>query len=451
MQFSSYGFIFIFFPIVILTYHLIGHFMGKAVFQRLFLIASSLFFVGYSDIKALAVMTLLAVFNYLISKHISKPALIFALVFDLSVLAFFKYFSSFFPLGISFYTFLQIEYLYYVYKGGKERFDLPGFLNYITFFPRVSAGPLTDPEKEGTSFFDGKCKNLDTQALARGLYIFSIGLFKKTVISDSLALFADNFYSLEKFGFMVAWAGIISYSLQLYFDFSGYSDMALGLAGMLGYKLPFNFDSPYLAKGMRDFWRRWHISLSSLLGRLVYIPLGGSRRGSGRTYLNLMLVFLVSGIWHGKGLTFLVWGIFHGVFVCLDRFFESPLKKLPDVIRIAGTYVIAALLWVPFRAESLDQSISVIKAAFNPFNMGKVTAVGALANDGIVPFGDKIWTVYLIFYLSVSFFLVLQKKNSNQLYLEFRPDRKRLIWTVALFTVSVIHLSRLTTFVYTNF
>lgn len=260
------------------------------------------------------------------------------------------------PLGISFYTFTAISYIIDVYrkKYNAER----SFLNvalYISFFPKLVAGPIV----RGDCFLPQvrNYKGLSLENLEIGIQIFSIGLFKKIVLADRLCVFVnDVFYAPSAFNMFTVILAVLSYALQIYFDFSGYSDMAIGTSKMLGFDIPLNFNRPYMAKNISDFWSRWHISLSSWFRDYVYIPLGGSRKGKRRTFINLILVMVLSGLWHGAGITFLLWGLLHGIASCIDRAFSR------EKTRYIGTFIVVNLLWIFFRAESVKNALDIFRA-----------------------------------------------------------------------------------------
>ncbi len=268
------------------------------------------------------------------------------------------------PLGISFYTFSALAYLIDVY-----RMEYPAernFLNlalYISFFPKLLAGPIVRGKFFSPQIND--YRGIKLNALLEGVQIFVFGLFKKIVLADHLGVFVDDVFGAPSaFSSGTIWLAVISYSLQIYFDFSGYSDMAIGTAKMLGFDFKPNFNLPYLSRDFSEFWSRWHISLSSWFRDYLYIPLGGSRKGSFRTYFNLMLVMLVSGLWHGAGYTFIIWGALHGVASCVNKALGGVLPRLGAIVNIAVTFALVSLFWVVFRAENLVTACKVYKRMF---------------------------------------------------------------------------------------
>ena len=331
MQFNSFVFILMFLPITVLAYFLANKW--KPVLGKLVLAVASVVFYVYSDWTLFTVLGISLVVNLAFAWALQRLRprgcllLIVPVLINVGLLLYFKYTNFLIgtvnqfagtvwavrdlvqPLGISFFTFQQIAYLVSVCKGEIGRVAPLDYLCYILYFPKILMGPLMDPADFLGQLNDPKRKQVNMDHLANGLQIFSFGLFKKVML----------FYTFE-----------------IYFDFSGYSDMAVGVSQMLNITLPINFDSPYKALSIRDFWKRWHISLTKFFTKYVYIPLGGSRKGQVRTYLNTMLIFLISGLWHGANFTFILWGLLHGGFMVLDRIFGKAQEKVFEPVRTDG-------------------------------------------------------------------------------------------------------------------
>jgi alginate O-acetyltransferase complex protein AlgI len=269
------------------------------------------------------------------------------------------------PMGISFYVFQTMSYTLDVYRNqAKASSNFIEFATYVTMFPQLVAGPIVryvDVQRElGHRTYDLKNFSL-------GLERFIIGLAKKVIIANNVALIADHIFNTDvpEMATLAAWAGLLAYSLQIYFDFSGYSDMAIGLGRMMGFKIPENFNYPYIARSIQDFWRRWHISLSTWFRDYVYIPLGGSRMGSSRTYINLIIVFIVTGLWHGAAWTFVIWGLYHGFFLILERLFLSKiLKNSGKVISHFYTLFVVGIGWVMFRSDDWEFFLNYLRPLF---------------------------------------------------------------------------------------
>ena len=391
MQFNSYSFILVLLPAFVVCYFLLCRIrpqLGKAA-----IIGFSVWFYaagGWDSAAALgvgmAVNLLLAFWMTKAARH-RKLILALAVAVNLLLLSV-KYYGfavttlnrlldlSFsaktllVPLGISFITFQQIAYAVGVYRGEIASVSVPDYLCFILFFPKLLMGPLAEPTDLIAQFNDPARKRLDWGNIACGLKLFGFGLFKKLVL-------ADTFVRGVRWGFSnlaSATAGdlflvMLCYTFQIYFDFSGYSDMATGVAKMVNITLPINFDSPYKSASVKEFWKRWHLSLTGFLTKYLYFPLGGSRKGAVRTYVNIFLVFLISGFWHGANWTFLLWGSLHGILMVLERLFDKQLKKVNVCVRWLFTFVAVALLRMLFLTDSVAQWGQILGTMFSFRNM----------------------------------------------------------------------------------
>lgn len=476
MSFSTYEFIFCFFPIVLCIYYVLskGDKSKKYKLQTLVLLIASSVFITMSGIPALLFVLASAIVNYILLQLIrikgKKQIMYIGVFLNILFLGYFKYcnffidnINTFFhvefefhniilPLGISFYTFQQILLLVEYNKSEKLKIGFLECLSGILFFPRVVSGPII-PLQNMQQQWNQTNHKLDYENLSAGIYLFCIGLFKKVVIADTLVCFVENGYEIaNNINFWQAWFTSICYTMQIYFDFSGYSDMAIGIAKTLGIELPINFNSPYHAQSIAEFWRRWHISLSKALSRLIYIPLGGNRKGIVRTCFNLIVTFLVSGLWHGASWNFILWGVMHGIFMVWEKLANKWIVRVPIVIRRIVTFLVVNCLWVLFRADNMSQALQVYKGMLTcPKDFSAISSLSALSNDGIIPFPDILWAFYLILIVVILFIILLKKKNSNDLYREFSPNYRTMVFSVTLFLISVVHLSRLSSFVYVNF
>ncbi len=403
MLFNSYEFIYIFFPLFIGGIWLLS-FLKRPRLILGWLILTSLVFYGVWDGKFLLLLLLSITVNWLIGLLIQKERnkletgmsqslrllLIIGIVFNLGLLGYFKYANFLIdsinnfgtsleriddlilPLGISFFTFEQISYLVGIATNKGKGESFPNFLLFVTFFPHLIAGPILTAD-ELISQFRFFNYRLNTRNLAIGFTVFAIGLFKKAVIADSVARYSspvfEAAYQGESISMLLAWQAAIGYTLQLYFDFSGYSDMAIGLSKMVNIELPMNFFSPYKSISIGDFWRRWHISLSRFLRDYLYIPLGGSRQGEKRQYFNLIVTMSLGGLWHGANWTFAIWGILHGLFLCIDHAWRQlqkrrgwTLQTWPHLLAAkALTFLAIVVTWVIFRGRTLAESGMIIK------------------------------------------------------------------------------------------
>jgi alginate O-acetyltransferase complex protein AlgI len=396
MLFTQFEFIFIFVPVTISGYFLLARLFKSSTPRLIWLTAASLFFYGYWDARFLPVIGLSIVINYLFGLRLiaepvgsreRKRVFVIAIAANLAALAVFKY-TNFFadtvtwlthghihfhdvsivlPLGISFFTFTQIAYLADVFVGHAYEANFAKYCLFVTYFPHLVAGPILHHREMMPQFGAEESRRFSAERVAVGLTVFGIGLFKKVIIADGFSLIANPAFAAASQGSISAidaWCGALAYSLQIYFDFSGYCDMAIGLSTMLGIVLPFNFDAPYKSRSIVEFWRRWHITLSRFLRDYLYIPLGGGRQGERRRYVNLLTTMVLGGLWHGAGWTFVIWGALHGAFLIVNHGWTKLRGQSSVVARMSAApgYAIATLLltqfcvviaWVFFRADSL--------------------------------------------------------------------------------------------------
>ncbi len=483
MIFSSYSFIFIYLPIVLLLYFGMARYVSRR-FQQIFLILASLvfygalFFQGFNHLWYIWLILSSVIVNYTIAsgvENIKKPltrrvTFTIGVLFNVCLLGYYKYYNFFLenvnytfgteyiikeialPIGISFFTFQQIAFLIGVWKR-EER--VPNFWDYtlfIVFFPQLVAGPIVFLKDVLHQYQDSQNRFFNSKNFSAGLFIFAIGLFKKAVIADTIDSFV--FYSYltpEKLSFGTSWLASLSYSFQIYFDFSGYSDMAIGLAKMMNINLPVNFYSPYKSVSITEFWKRWHITLGRSLAVLIYFPLGGNRKGAVRTCLNLFAVFFVSGIWHGAAWTFIVWGVAHGVVRVFEKLFIKQLEKIPDLIRIFFTFMFVNAAWVLFRSPTFDTALIMLKKMFMPDSFS-FAGISDMAYNTSITYPENIAVVYVLAILAIVAALIfLYPKNSIDKYNEFKPTVKNAFVIAVLFSVSVVHFSRVGAFIYFNF
>ncbi len=394
MLFNSYIFIFAFLPITFVGFFAIGTFNSKLA--ALFLAAASLVFYGWSSPKYILLLLGSVSLNYLAALAIArlkgqgaKAVLIAALAIDLGTLAYYKY-SGFFlenwnalfhtdiafavllPLGISFFTFTQISFLVDAFRGKVAQYDPVHYLLFVTYFPHLIAGPILHHKDMISQFERPNAAKPSLRLVSFGLVVFSIGLFKKTCLADVIQPYVALAFA-PKPDFYQAWLGALAYAFQIYFDFSGYSDMAVGLSLLFGVYLPVNFNSPYRSASMVEFWRCWHMTLSRFLRDYLYIPLGGNRLGSGRRYLNLMVTMVLGGLWHGPAWTFVTWGFLHGVYLCINHGWSKLPWQPPLFTRSVGrplstalTFSAVVIAWVFFRADSLSAAFGVVSTMFRP-------------------------------------------------------------------------------------
>lgn len=375
MQFNSFEFILFFLPLTVVGYFLLSWIHEKA--GKIFLIGLSVWFYGAFGWDVLLLLAVSLVVNFMIGwlirkRRVAKLLTAVGVIVNIGVLFYFKYFNfaisiidDYFhgkipfqnillPVGISFYTFQQIAYLVDTYRGECDNNTILDYLFYILFYPKLLMGPLVSQKDLIPQLHDPSRIRFHADNLVTGLQMFGFGLFKKVILADTFARAAgwtggdSGYFSTGDLILMV-----LAYTFQMYFDFSGYSDMAIGVAKMLNIDLPINFDSPYKSCSMQEFWKRWHVSLTKFLTNYVYIPLGGNRKGKVRTYINILIVFLVSGIWHGASFTFILWGLLNGLFVVFDRLTEKVRPKLNPVVQWGLTFLVINILGMLFQADSV--------------------------------------------------------------------------------------------------
>lgn len=402
MSFSSLTYL-VFFAFVCLFMGVTNLFKNKAGLKKtqnirhIFLLIASYVFYGWWDFRFCLLMLLLTAVAYLTALTVSKngkgkkPALVVGVAFPLVILGVFKYFNFFIdsfaalfgitsvhtlsiilPVGISFYTFQSLSYTIDVSRGKiPVQKSFVKLALYVSFFPQLVAGPIVKagdflPQlQEDRSI---SLKNLET-----GIQIFFLGMFKKVVVADHISVFADEVFRTPKaFSGLTVLLAVVSYAIQIYFDFSGYSDMAIGSAKCIGFDINRNFNLPYISRNVSEFWKRWHISLSTWLMEYLYIPLGGNRKGKVRTYINLLITMLLGGLWHGASLTFVAWGLFHGIGLCVHKLYMKLRgrdkhyrgKPVTNVISTVFTFAFVCIGWVFFRADTFETAWDVFKAVF---------------------------------------------------------------------------------------
>ncbi len=461
MLFNSYGFIFIFLPFSFFVYFFLLQ-KRWLLGAKSFLVFASLFFYSWWNISYLPIILSSLLFNFVIGNALNKnfskilihkkTLLTFGVVANIALLGYFKYTDFLIenfnlllntsvpllhlvlPLAISFFTFQQIAYLVDSYRGETSEYDFLNYALFVTFFPQLIAGPIVHHSEMMPQFASRWNLVKNYQNIVLGIFIFTIGLFKKVVIADTFAVWATaGFDQLHTLDLFLGWAASLSYTFQLYFDFSGYTDMAIGVALLFNIKLPINFNSPYKALDIQDFWRRWHITLSRFLRDYIYIPLGGSRKSSFSTYTNLLATFILGGIWHGAGWTFVFWGFLHGMALVIHRLWKSYGLRMPKILAWFITFNFVNISWIFFRAKDWDSAIKVLSSMFN-------------LNYIIIPsFSPMI--VWLLF----GFVLTLLFKNSMERMALFKNNIWYLIFVSLTFTISILSITAESEFLYFNF
>ena len=462
MLFNSYEFIFLFLPF---TFFIYFYLLSRRLIigAKGFLVFASLFFYTWWNIAYLPLILSSMLFNYVIGNSLNsnfkkvklhkKSLLIFAIAANVGLLGYFKY-SDFFlenvnlllgssipllhlalPLAISFFTFQQIAYLVDSYRGETKEYDFLNYALFVTFFPQLIAGPIVHHAEMMPQFANKWNLAKNYKNIASGLFIFSIGLFKKVVIADSFAEIADKgFGSLHTLNFLEAWAASLSYTFQLYFDFSGYTDMAIGAALLFNIRLPINFNSPYKALSVQDFWRRWHITLSRFLKDYIYIPLGGSRNGKLKTYINLLATFVIGGIWHGAGWTFVFWGFLHGIALVVNHIWKNFNFHMPKLFAWFITFNFINIAWVFFRAKDWSEATAVLSS------MVGLNGFGIKTNMDLHP----DWFI-------MAFVVVLALKTTITYANSAIYNKKMALFAGILFVWSMLLTNHISKFLYFDF
>lgn len=460
MVFSGITYLVYFLPVFIFLYHLVPHKFKNAV-----ILAASIYFYSWGGPKFIFVILGTTFLDFLLvnamqnqkTQKAKRGYLIVSLCLNLGLLFYFKYCNFFIeninallgteiswvkvvlPIGISFYTFESLTYVVDVYRGvHKPLKNVWHYQTYILLFPKLIAGPIVRYHDIADQITNRE-KNYTAEVKLSGFLIFCLGLAKKTILANTIGMQADAVFRLPaaEIDSAAAWTGALAYTFQIYFDFSGYSDMAIGLAKIMGFRLPENFNNPYISGSITEFWRRWHITLGSWMRNYLYIPLGGNRVSDAKLYRNLIIVFLFSGLWHGASWNFVLWGAYHGLFLVLERLFLGRVfEKLGRFVSIPLTFVIIVTGWVLFRNEDLSYGLHVIRKMYTfDFFPGKFV----LNNDFV--------TMALVGAF-ISFFAVTAKTKNIQdrIYGEQFSDAGKwlvLVCGVVLYYISLSYVSAL--------
>jgi alginate O-acetyltransferase complex protein AlgI len=486
MLFNSYEYIFVFLPIVLTIYFFLLSKSRGTEIPKSWLILASLVFYGWWNIGYLLLLLSSVILNYLLCQIIlrrdkndhyaRKSVFIFGICLNVGLLLFFKYTNFFItninhltnhqmellyialPVGISFFSFTQIACLAQAYNEPDSNFSFLDYSLFVVFFPYLFSGPIAYHREIIPQFEKDENRVLDNKNIATGIYLFSIGLFKKVVVGDSLAEWVNNGFDANTLTLIEAWLTSLSYTLQLYFDFSGYTDMALGSALFFNVKLPINFNSPYKSLNIQDFWRRWHITLGRFLRDHVYIPMGGGQSSIGQTIRNILITFLICGLWHGAGWTFIAWGLLHGFGMVIYRLWRKLNIDMPKALACFITFNFINIAWVFFRAKDFNDAAKVLKGMLGmtgivlPGFLG--TKLGFLRSYN-VEFGvimSNIRGTYVtipvvLFLISVSLWF----SNSNEMMAKFKPTVLHILFIGSILVLAILHLSINSEFLYFRF
>lgn len=484
--FNSYIFVLFFLPLVISGYFILNHFNLKKVAMT-FVLSMSLWFYGYFNAHYLLIMLSSIIINFgaykLIkakkeSPKIKKAVMLLAILINVSALFYFKYYDFFIeningvfgtdlalknillPLGISFFTFQQISFVIDAYHDEIPDYDFINYACFVTYFPQLVAGPIVTHDELVPQFADDSKKKFNWDNFTKGLYAFILGLSKKVLIADMLGNVVNNGYAnisqLDSFSALLV---SISYTIQIYFDFSGYSDMAIGMGKMMNIEITQNFNSPYKALSINDFWKRWHITLTRFFTKYIYIPLGGNRKGKLRTYLNIMIVYLVSGIWHGANWTFIFWGVCHGIACVIHRTLKNVFDKIPKFINWILTFSFVNLMWIFFRADSIKDAFAVIGKIFS-FEFGNILSLD-IANSIIssewsflishIGILNTYKIIILLGYIFIPLICAVFTRNIYQRMNTLTPKVSTAFIVSCLLALCILSFSGVSTFLYFNF
>ena len=482
MLYNSYIFCFLFLPIVLCAYYLLNKYEKYNLSLALLFFASIIFY-SYDNIRYVVLLMGSIIINWFISCLLSQSRNIFYLIIgigiNIAIIFHFKYFNFFIdnlnklfqfefsfrkillPLGISFITFQQISYIVDSYRGETKEYSFLEYAAFISFFPQLIAGPIVLHKEIIPQFKDYRKKLFCHESFAKGVYFFSIGLFKKVIIADTLnkavAWGWGNFEQITSLEIIII---MLSYTFQIYFDFSGYSEMALGIGKMFNFDIPMNFDCPYKSCSIIEFWKKWHITLTRFLREYVYFPLGGSLKGKVWTCLNVMIVFFLSGLWHGANWTFVLWGVMHGIAQIFNRFFDVKWEKCNQVFRWLVTFSFINIMWLFFRADSIGQAWELL---IRVIKMETLTISEDLYKCFVLPeikwlvgcvtpmekLIEKINGFYMWVTLLMVFGICLNEKNIKEK--KFYPNILTAIKCSWLLIWSIISFSGVSVFLYFNF
>ena len=482
MLFNSYEFIFLFLPITIIVYFTLNRY-GKNNIAKGWLVIASLYFYSYFHLSYLYLILSSIMVNYFIGNKLNHKSLngkerkiwmTIGVIFNLGLLGYFKYYDFFveninivlktnftllhilLPLGISFFTFQQLSFIIDSYNEKSMKYDFLSYCLFVTFFPQLIAGPIVLPNEMLPQFEDKRNKLINYENMNRGLYMFSIGLAKKVILADTIANFANaGFDQMETLNIIEAWMTSISYTLQLYFDFSGYCDMAMGIAFMFNIVLPLNFNSPYKSTNIQEFWKRWHMTLGRFMTNYLYIPLGGNRLGERKTLRNLFIVFMASGIWHGAGWNFIIWGGLHGICILIHRVWKNSGRKMNKLLGWFITINLVNIFWVFFRAETLNGALKVLKGMFNYKSL--ITVVLEMEQKNNLMriyqeikdiFGANEIDIAILLFATIITFLL---NNTFNIVNSLKINIKNCFIVAFFFSISICYFNGISNFLYFNF
>lgn len=476
MVFSTYSFIFIFLPITFFGYRLLVA-RGLYSVAKLWLVLASLAFYAVGSLGFVLIFIATIFFNFVVgtlmlkaegehAQRTKRVLLVIGLTENIALLGYYKYtdfvifnynwitagsvefWNIVLPIGISFYTFQLIAYLVDCYRGEAEEHSVLSFLLFITFFPQLIVGPIVHHADIVPQFEHVKQPLFNKGNVMLGMFIFAIGCAKKILLADPLTNYAEAFYAnIVAADTMTAWVAVVSYTFSYYFDLSGYADMAIGLALFFNIRLPINFNSPYKARNFREYWQRWHMTLSKFLSDYVFRTFYKRGKGSFNFYSAVMITFLVSGFWHGAGWSFVAWGIINGIFVCMAHFMRRNELRLPTPLAwllcfagIVGTRIL-------FVSTGMTQAIEVTKKLFN-FEAFQGMSLTAMINEQTT---FLAYNLYIVIVLLVAMGIAFFARNTTQIVERFKPNLKFALWGGLLFAMSLAQMTTVSDFLYFQF
>lgn len=467
MLFNSLDFLLIFLPIALIGYHLIKIDNLKLTWITVL----SLIFYGYWNWKFIGLIIVSIIIDYICGKRIisfrtnnkskAKKWMMISIVSNLSILGFFKYCDFFIesinffvesnqkfqllniilPVGISFYTFQSMSYSIDLFRGdAKPAKSFLNFSAYVTLFPQMIAGPIVR-YKSISDQINNINKRINWELFYKGLFYFGIGLFRKVLIADTYAKVADpffNFFTDFDHGFIVSWLGLISYSLQIYFDFSAYSEMAIGLGLMLGLNFPVNFNSPYKALSFSNFWSRWHITLSEFLRDNLYIPIGGNRKGKINTYKFLLITMLIGGLWHGASWMFVIWGFLHGIYLAIERLIFGKILKR-NILYSLFVFIFVCITWIFFRSNDIDSAFGILRSCLFLNDVESLKPIYHIYGLKILPEFTSFIPLKHILFIILGLITIFLIPNTNIL-IENKKIYKKKYWFYLLTLILMIDI-----------
>ena len=479
MQFHSWIFLFAFLPITLLGFYLTNKFAGKKM-ASYFLIATNFIFYFYAGWQYALYFIGCILFNYIVAQRLlatqKKFFFILGITFNLGALAILKYtnffistlnslfqtdynlIQLFLPLGLSFFTFQFIALLYDCYKGNVSTLSFTKYLVYTTYFPKIIQGPIMLYQDFDKQYSLEEKSIFQPENVAKGLYILACGFGKKILIADVLGNFVNVGFSSEytNYNSTMSILLMLAYTFQIYFDFSGYTDMARGISYMLNIELPQNFNSPYKALSINDFWKRWHMSLTGFFTKYLYIPLGGNRKGKLRTYMNVLIIFAFSGLWHGAGLNFIIWGLLHGIASVIERRWKF-MDKLHVSLQWMYTFAFVNITWLFFRSGTISQALHIIRnilrCDFSGILQGTLSTLILPEINFIIDLVsfEAAYRILPLAFIGILLLIVLQFKNTDEQIKTFKPTLWKMLFTIVTLTWCILSFGSKITFIYEMF